>query len=411
MRILFVHPDLGIGGAERLVVDAAIALQNKGHSVSFLTNHHNPNHCFDETINGTLKVETVGDWLPRSVFGKCSAFCAYFRMVYAALYTVFFLSKAHKIDVIFCDQISLGIPIFRLASNQPKVLFYCHFPDQLLSAKGSVLKHYYRMPLNFLEEKTTGQADGVLVNSKFTRRIFKETFKSLRMTPEVLYPSLNTVAFDDTTIDRKEILHQFSSENYVFLSVNRFERKKNIGLALKAVKALEKIVSKIEWERTVLVVAGGYDSRVEENVEHFDELVRLADELGISHKVTFLQSPSDKYKTWLMRHSEALLYTPQNEHFGIVPLESMYLRKPVIAVNSGGPTETIIHESTGFLCEQNENEFAEAMAKFIRDRTLSDCMGEMGHKRVRSTFSFEAFTEKLDRIVRELVVDSTKKVK
>lgn len=285
MRILFVHPDLGIGGAERLVVDAAIALQSKGHSVSFLTNHHNPNHCFDETVNGTLRVETVGDWLPRSVFGKCSAFCAYFRMVYAALYTVFFLSKSQKIDVIFCDQVSLGIPIFRLASNQPKILFYCHFPDQLLSTTGSVLKHYYRMPLNFLEEKTTGQADGVLVNSKFTRRVFKETFKSLKMTPEVLYPSLNTVAFDDTTIDRKEILHQFSSENYVFLSVNRYERKKNIGLALKALKALEKIVSKIEWERTILVVAGGYDSRVEENVLHYNELVQLANELSIAHKV------------------------------------------------------------------------------------------------------------------------------
>lgn len=290
MRILFVHPDLGIGGAERLVVDAAIALQNKGHAVSFLTNHHDPTHCFDETIDGTLTVETVGDWLPRSVFGKCSAFCAYFRMVYAALYTVFFLSRSQKVDVIICDQISLGIPILRLAANRPKILFYCHFPDQLLSAKGSVLKHYYRMPLNYLEEKTTGQADGVLVNSKFTRRVFKETFKSLRMTPDVLYPSLNTVAFDDHTIDRKEILHQFSSENYVFLSVNRYERKKNIALALRALKALEKIVSKIEWERTILVVAGGYDSRVEENVSHYSELVQLADELRVSHKVSPPQS-------------------------------------------------------------------------------------------------------------------------
>lgn len=101
---------------------------------------------------------------------------------------------------------------------------------------------------------------------------------------EVLHARKN-YAFDDTTIDRKEILLQFSAENYVFLSVNRYERKKNIGLALKAVKALEKIVGKMEWERTVLIVAGGYDSRVEENVEHFNELVQLAGDLGISHKV------------------------------------------------------------------------------------------------------------------------------
>ncbi len=33
-RVVFLHPDLGIGGAERLVVDAALALQSKGHQVS-----------------------------------------------------------------------------------------------------------------------------------------------------------------------------------------------------------------------------------------------------------------------------------------------------------------------------------------------------------------------------------------
>jgi hypothetical protein len=32
-RVVFLHPDLGIGGAERLVVDAALALQAKGHQV------------------------------------------------------------------------------------------------------------------------------------------------------------------------------------------------------------------------------------------------------------------------------------------------------------------------------------------------------------------------------------------
>jgi len=28
MRIAFLHPDLGLGGAERLVVDGAVALRN-----------------------------------------------------------------------------------------------------------------------------------------------------------------------------------------------------------------------------------------------------------------------------------------------------------------------------------------------------------------------------------------------
>lgn len=55
----FIHPDLGIGGAERLVVDAAIGLQSLGHEVVIYTSHHNPNHCFDETRNGQLKIKVA----------------------------------------------------------------------------------------------------------------------------------------------------------------------------------------------------------------------------------------------------------------------------------------------------------------------------------------------------------------
>ena len=36
---------------------------------------------------------------------------------------------------------------------------------------------------------------------------------------------------------------------------------------------------------------------------------------------------------------------------GIVPLECMAAARPVVAVASGGPLETVVHEETGFLCE------------------------------------------------------------
>lgn len=55
-RIAFIHPDLGIGGAERLVVDAAVGLQELGHDVEIFTSWHDPNHCFEPTRNGELHV-------------------------------------------------------------------------------------------------------------------------------------------------------------------------------------------------------------------------------------------------------------------------------------------------------------------------------------------------------------------
>jgi hypothetical protein len=65
--VAFVHPDLGIGGAERLVVDAAVGLQSLGHKIVMYTSHHDPSHCFDETRNGQLEVKVV---IPHFFFGR-----------------------------------------------------------------------------------------------------------------------------------------------------------------------------------------------------------------------------------------------------------------------------------------------------------------------------------------------------
>ena len=45
LRVCFVHPDLGIGGAEMLVVNAALSLQSRGHDVRIFTGHHDPARC------------------------------------------------------------------------------------------------------------------------------------------------------------------------------------------------------------------------------------------------------------------------------------------------------------------------------------------------------------------------------
>lgn len=52
-RIVFFHPDLGIGGAERLIVDAAVGLQSRGYKVTIFTSHCDPRHCFEEARDGT----------------------------------------------------------------------------------------------------------------------------------------------------------------------------------------------------------------------------------------------------------------------------------------------------------------------------------------------------------------------
>lgn len=143
------------------------------------------------------------------------------------------------------------------------------------------------------------------------------------------------------------------------------------------------------------MVAGGYDDRVAENVQHFAELKELAAQLGLGDCVTFLRSPSDSLKVALLRGSAAVLYTPSREHLGIVPVEAMYCCCPVIAVNSGGPLESVAGGETGFLCEPTAEAFSEAMQRLVREPQLRRDMGQAGRKRVQDKFSLQAFSDQL----------------
>lgn len=63
--------------------------------------------------------------------------------------------------------------------------------------------------------------------------------------------------------------------------------------------------------------------------------------LNIGELVHFYAAISNETRKYLLRNAECVLYTPENEHFGIVPVEAMYSEVPIIADNSGGPRESV----------------------------------------------------------------------
>ncbi|CAL5405952.1 unnamed protein product [Camellia sinensis] len=378
-------------GAERLIVDAAVELASHGHNVHIFTAHHDKTRCFEETLAGTFPVTVYGAFLPRHVFYHLHAACAYLRCLFVALCVLFMWPS---FDVILADQVSVVIPLLKLKKST-KVVFYCHFPDLLLAQHTTVLRRMYRKPIDIIEEITTGMADLVLVNSKFTASTFANTFKQLDargIKPSVLYPAVNVDQFNKP--------HTFKLN---FLSVNRFERKKNIDLAISAFAMLRTLEGDVLQGHNVadatLTVVGGFDKRLRENVEYLEELKSLAEREGVSHQVKFMTSCSTTERNTLLSQCLCVIYTPKDEHFGIVPLEAMAAHKPVIACNSGGPVETIKNGVTGFLCGPSPQDFSLAMAKFIQDPQMAERMGLEARQHVTESFSTKIFGQRLNRIL------------
>eukprot|EP01036_Dinobryon_divergens_P029519 gene29519-38627_t len=417
MKVIFLHLDLGIGGAEQLVVTVAKAIQDDLHGdVLLLTTHHNPSHCFEETKpNGCLgsKVLVFGDWLPRHLFwGRFTALFAIIRMIYLSIALYFFvLPRVNKdvATVVFLDGVSAPIPLLRMLGF--KVIFYCHFPDLLLcTERSSPVKRFYRKAIDCIEEFTTGFANLTLVNSKYTQDVFRATFKSLgeQRPPFVLYPAVPDIL---SSVDMNEVpllVPYTQGYDFVFLSLNRYERKKNIFLAIDSFIIVSQKVPQV---RLLLVIAGGYDTSVRENVEYLKELKAHCAEKGLafgdgSHNssslpvsVIFRTSIPMKERNALLVSATCLLYTPDKEHFGIVPIEAMQLGTPVIAVNSGGPKETVLHGSTGFLCEQSADSFAKSMITLVEQPDELPRMKNLSKKHVAEYFESNIMVSNLQKFL------------
>lgn len=189
-----------------------------------------------------------------------------------------------------------------------------------------------------------------------------------------------------------------------FLSINRFERKKDLSLALHSFAYLQKLLNSTS-SSIHLYIIGGYDERLRENVEYFNELKELANELKLdSSLITFVRSFSDQQKREYLSKAHCILYTPQFEHFGIVPLEAMQAGRPVIATATGGPLETIVNGKTGYLCKEPLIEtFGQRMKEFVDNKNLSKIMGEAGKRHVNEKFSFKPFTKKLNEHINDLL--------
>jgi len=426
-KVVFIHLDLGIGGAENLIINLALAslpppqddniqsstkneeLESLNAKVLIYTTHCSQTHCFSEVKipTGILSssVAIVGSFLPSTICGGGHALCSSLRILYASY-------KAYQdhpdADLFVLDVLPTSIPLLTTwLKCTGSVLFYCHFPDKLLTRDTvngvpvengnqgvlSSVKRYYRGILDFIEESTMRYADLVLVNSNFTRQEVQRVFPSLEEELEeenlkILYPPIDLTKFVVPNFDEKMLQKQNP-----IVSLNRFERKKNVGILLHAYALLRSNLrsEKPQVHIPPLIIAGGYDPRNIENVQHLSELKALASKLQIMDKVQFQPNVADTQRSYLLKNALCVVYTPNREHFGIVPIESMYAGSPVIAVNSGGPKETILDGKTGFLVENDDVAFMEAMKKLVCNVSLAVDMGKNGHEYVREKFGMEKF--------------------
>lgn len=368
-----------MGGAERVVLKIA------GHfDATVFTTRYSPEVTFEGFRD--LDVKVLSNPLQRLPIGKRLS-------TGLAAGTTFYytdLCKFGDFDLVNAHQ----SPSEWLRNKNKPMIFYCHSPN-----REAFDLYEWRMrrrdPLRKLafwsaikafrhfEFQIVPKIEYIFTNSKNSKGRIK---KYLNRDAEILHPGID--------------VEKFRSGEYgnYFLYPSRITPEKDIEFSISAFRRL---CERVKSHR--LVIAGALSDRPE-HVAYFEKLKKLAAGLPIEFRTNV---GDDEYME-LYSGSLAVLYTPINEDFGLVPLEAMAAEKPCIAKNEGGPRETVIDGVDGFLVNTSE-EMADRMEFFIRNPAPAGQFGKKGRKKVERDFTWENFLKRFKEKAKEVIKNAEEK--
>lgn len=426
-RIAIIHDDFSLsGGGEKLVSILAERLNKKNiHTeiYTFNVSENTKKMIPKNQIINRLKTKNVrfdDDTIKRYLFSRLSLKEEFDFFIFSG-HSSLCAARINKPNILYCHNIPKSEPSFRdieiegeehtladpnkmIVKNDDDIQIYFEkikdthpiekawrklfdlkmkyfekpiLPDSIarkvdairfLISRKVPIKDYKFIAYQSTQKENISQVGYILVNSSNTQQKVLHAYKR---TSEVVYPPIETEKYS------------YKEHGDYWVSVNRVVPLKRIELQLKA-------FAKLPNEK--LIIIGSI-----ENKDYYNYLLKIKPK-----NVTFLGMLTDEEKIKKLSSCRGFIFTAKDEDFGMSPVEAMASGKPVIAANEGGCKETIIHEKTGFLIDDiDDQKLFEAIAKtnlcFDKDLNYfkNACL-EQAKK-----FDVNLFVDKIENIIKE----------
>ncbi len=176
------------------------------------------------------------------------------------------------------------------------------------------------------------------------------------------------------------------------VTVGGIRRVKGMDIFIRAAALVCK-----EFPRAAFLVAG----EVREP-EHFQELQRLARELGVASNVRFLGACGEVFS--LLKMCDVFCLTSRSEGFSNALLEAMACGLPCIATRVGGNGEALEEGRSGFLTPSESPQIvAERILTLLRQPALARDMGRAARETVAARFTDRVMIEELVKLYDRLL--------
>lgn len=173
--------------------------------------------------------------------------------------------------------------------------------------------------------------------------------------------------------------------------VGRLSEKKSLHVLIEAFQLVA-----IQRKSAHLVIAGPDDEGLEENLR------RLAKELGISAKVSFLGLIEGPEKVALLKLSKVFALPSLDENFGITVVEAMAASTPVVITEGVAIHREVSEGNGGIVAERNSEHFASAILAILSDESVGARLGSNARLIAERNFTWPNSARIMEAVYEEI---------
>jgi len=253
-----------------------------------------------------------------------------------------------------------------------------------------------------LEEEIVKKSDIIISLAESEKNDLKNYYQAQEEKIKVVPGGINLKYFRqiDRVKARKEI--NIEEDAFVLLFVGRLEWRKGIGTLINAASLLRKEIDNLK-----VIVVGGKIYGKQKNSKDFKEYQRLAErakEKKVEDIINFTGRVNNGRLSFFYSAADILVIPSYYEPFGLVSLEGMACKTPIVASRVGG-LATIIQEGVnGLLFEpRNPLDLKKNVLKIFKSKGLAEKLRENAYNKIKQNFSWKEISSKIEKIYNSLI--------
>jgi len=264
-------------------------------------------------------------------------------------------------------------------------MFTEHDPFQLSSVK------------DWLKKKLIKDASQVIAISEKNKQLLSQLYPFLKSKIVMIHNGIDTTWFESQLLsfsltDREEFRKdEFTTdgETPIATCIAELHPRKGIIYLLEAAKLFKEEGGNIKF----IIVGNGDEKKHYEDFIKKHELEDYVKLLGRRHDIP-----------QILKSSDVFVLPSLNEAFGLVLLEAMMAKLPIVATNNGGIPEIVKDRENGMLVPtKNPKAIKKAIEKILASKELRKKMSEKSYENVRELYEVKDMVKKTEAVYRNLL--------